>query len=170
MNMPRGDADIDAVEAFDTRVAAYGVITDGTKLLLVHFDDGVRGRWTLPGGGLHLGESPQEAAIREIYEETGHHVELGALLGFDTQRIPSHHRIGGSARPLHSLRIVYEAAIVGGELRRERNGTTDEVRWFDVDLVAYLPRVDLVDAGIALLLRADEALEPANRSGDAESR
>lgn len=32
------------------------------------------GLWSLPGGGLHAGESPQEGVIRELKEETGLHV------------------------------------------------------------------------------------------------
>ncbi len=34
----------------------------------------------MPGGGLEAGESFEEAAIREVYEETGLKVELGACL------------------------------------------------------------------------------------------
>lgn len=30
--------------------------------------------WVLPGGGIDQGESPEEAAIREVFEETGLHV------------------------------------------------------------------------------------------------
>lgn len=29
------------------------------------------GNWSLPGGGLHRGEDPQQGAIREVAEETG---------------------------------------------------------------------------------------------------
>ncbi|SOD60937.1 ADP-ribose pyrophosphatase YjhB, NUDIX family [Streptomyces zhaozhouensis] len=44
----------------------------GGRVLLVL----VRGRgcWELPGGGIDPGESPREAAARELWEETGHRV------------------------------------------------------------------------------------------------
>ncbi len=35
-----------------------------------HVEPG-RAYWTLPGGGLEAGETPAEAAVREVWEETG---------------------------------------------------------------------------------------------------
>jgi 8-oxo-dGTP pyrophosphatase MutT (NUDIX family) len=42
-------------------------------LLLTHFDPevGLPPRWLTPGGGIDEGETPLEAAIRELSEETG---------------------------------------------------------------------------------------------------
>jgi 8-oxo-dGTP pyrophosphatase MutT (NUDIX family) len=42
-------------------------------LLKTHFDQEVQlpPRWITPGGGIDAGESPIEAAIRELHEETG---------------------------------------------------------------------------------------------------
>lgn len=38
--------------------------------------------WTLPGGGIDKGESPEDAAMREVYEETGFKVHsLGGKIG-----------------------------------------------------------------------------------------
>jgi 8-oxo-dGTP diphosphatase len=52
---------------------------------------------------------------------------------------------------MKSVRVIYDARIVGGELRDEVDGTTDEARWIPLGEVASLPRVSLVDAALALL-------------------
>ena len=50
-------------------------------LLKTHFDPEVQlpPRWITPGGGIDPGESPIEAAVRELYEETGLLVSHEAL-------------------------------------------------------------------------------------------
>ena len=40
-----------------------------------------RGDWVLPKGKLDAGETPREAAQREVLEETGHATEVGEFLG-----------------------------------------------------------------------------------------
>ncbi len=48
------------------------------RLLLIHerTDDGAATFWITPGGGLEPGETPQQAAVRETYEETGIEITL----------------------------------------------------------------------------------------------
>src|ERR1700722_14928566 len=36
--------------------------------------------WSLPAGGVELGESPQEAIIREVMEETGYAVRIHGII------------------------------------------------------------------------------------------
>lgn len=50
-------------------------------LLLTHFDPevGLPPRWITPGGGIDEGETPIEAAVRELWEETGIAVSQEAL-------------------------------------------------------------------------------------------
>lgn len=40
-------------------------------ILMVRHRDAEREYWTLPGGGVEAGETPQEAVVREVREETG---------------------------------------------------------------------------------------------------
>lgn len=42
----------------------------GEKMLVVKAWVG-DGKWSLPGGGIHSGEKPEEGALRELLEETG---------------------------------------------------------------------------------------------------
>jgi 8-oxo-dGTP diphosphatase len=49
------------------------------------------GKWMLPGGGVEHGEHPEETVVRELREETGYHVTVGALLevGSDHRLLPT---------------------------------------------------------------------------------
>jgi 8-oxo-dGTP diphosphatase len=58
-----------AVEPIDEVRAAGGIVLDGVSVLLVHRAH--RGDWTLPKGKLEAGESWEDAAVREVEEETG---------------------------------------------------------------------------------------------------
>jgi 8-oxo-dGTP diphosphatase len=137
---------------YDTRLGAYAVIIDTVdgreQVLLALWNEPSRPQWTLPGGGVELEETPQEGAVRELREETGYDVELGRLIGVDTFVVPPQRRTTGSLRPLRNVRVIFEARVVGGELAREVDGTTDEAQWFPVDEVPDLERVELVDVGL----------------------
>jgi len=130
------------------RVAAYCVIVDDGRMLLSHWNEHGSSGWTLPGGGLDPYEDPKDAAVREVFEETGYHAELGELIGVDSHVIPAEKRHLGATEPLQALRIVYRARVVGGELTNEIEGSTDEARWFDLDEVPRLHHVELVRLGM----------------------
>ncbi len=132
--------------SIDLRVSAYAVVTDEAgRLLLPHWSEGGRQGWTMPGGGIDPGEHPADAAVREVYEETGYHVELDGLLGVDSIVIAAADRGHPADRPGQALRIVYRARVTGGDLRVEEDGSTDGVAWHTPAEVDALDRVDLVD-------------------------
>ncbi len=66
------------------RAAARVVVTDGEAVLLfADTDPGIPGSrwWVTPGGGVDPGETPRQAAVRELAEETGLRVDPQQLSG-----------------------------------------------------------------------------------------
>ena len=63
------------------RVGVGGVVIhEGRVLLIRRGKEPLRGRWVIPGGTVELGESLEEALVREMAEETGLEVVPGELL------------------------------------------------------------------------------------------
>lgn len=117
-------------------------------MLLAHWKQAGHEGWTLPGGGLEAGEEPEEAAIREIEEETGYDAVLEGRIGIDSRMIPTAERITPASTPLLTVRVVYRARVVGGQLRNELDGSTDRAAWFPLAEVPDLRRVGLVDVAL----------------------
>lgn len=67
--------------------SAGGVVCDDRDdgrrwvLLIASLNAAGRPQWTLPKGGIESGETDEQAAIREVLEETGHGAVISHLLG-----------------------------------------------------------------------------------------
>jgi 8-oxo-dGTP diphosphatase len=60
------------------------VVRDGSVLLIRRGKEPLHGRWVVPGGTVELGETLEEALVREMEEETGLVVEpIEVLTVFD---------------------------------------------------------------------------------------
>ena len=59
------------------------VIKDGCVLMIQRGREPGRGRWSIPGGRLNLGERVREGAEREVFEECGVRIRAGDVLGVD---------------------------------------------------------------------------------------
>lgn len=134
---------------YDTRLAAYAVIVDSEeRILLALWNEGLEPLWTMPGGGVELEETAEEGAVRELREETGYDVRLGRLLGVNSYVIPPVRRHVQTGRAMKTVRVVFDAEIIGGKLTAEIGGTTDEARWIPLDEVAALRRASVVDVAV----------------------
>jgi ADP-ribose pyrophosphatase YjhB (NUDIX family) len=133
-----------------TRVAAYALSVDEAgKILLCRMAPSVipGDVWTLPGGGIRFGESPETAVIRELDEETGQDGEIVRLVEVNDRLLRLESRPG----TVHAIRIVYEVRVTGGTLREEAAGTTDACSWFSIEEADRLNLNDLARRAIELL-------------------
>jgi 8-oxo-dGTP diphosphatase len=137
---------------YSTRLAAYAVlVNDRDEILLTWFNGGRRpssAGWSLPGGGVEFDEPITAAVVREVHEETGYDVVLGAFLVDHHFTGPAH---ASDGRPFRSQRFVFAAEIVGGRLGTvETDGTTDYATWVPLADVATLePVAEIVHVAVA---------------------
>lgn len=106
-------------------VGVGAVIIQNNEVLLIRRAKAPRkGEWSLPGGGVELGETTETALIREVKEETGLNVTLGDVvdvIDFIDTTPAGHHRF-------HYILIDYLAFPVGGTLKA--GSDADEAHFF----------------------------------------
>ena len=102
---------------------AFNVVICNQKVLLVKRRDFPL--WDLPGGVVESDELPSEAAIREMYEETGYEVQIDYEFAryIDKTRNDCQH--------------LFKSHIINGELKRTTTETRD-LRWFSLNRLPLL--------------------------------
>src|SRR5687767_8337735 len=132
-------------------LGAYALCVRDGSVLLARLGPGSRfdkGAWTLPGGGVDFGESPDDAVLRELREESGLSGDRGRVLGvYSRVNTRSQDR---PLPPVHHIGVVYEVTVHDGELVHELDGTTDQCDWVPLDRVQDLVLVPLAEYGVRL--------------------
>jgi mutator protein MutT len=106
-------------------VGVGAVIVDRGRVLLVRRGhEPLKGKWSLPGGLLELGEALTAGVIREVQEETGLTVETIELV----ELLDRIHRDGERVR-YHYVIADYLCRVAGGELKAASDA--DAVRWVE---------------------------------------
>jgi 8-oxo-dGTP diphosphatase len=110
--------------------AASAVITDADdRILMVRAT--YRDYWTLPGGMVEAGESPDVAAAREVAEELGLIVNAGALLAIAWQG-------PRGLRPRAVVQFIFDGGLLvgGGQIRPAPDEIAD---------VGFFPLAEIAD-------------------------
>ena len=130
-------------------VTASGLVVCDDKVLLI-FHPYIK-RWFQPGGHVDEGESPIEAAIREVYEETGYLCELDSdnqdPIDIDIHEIPENLKKGEGAH-IH-IDLLYRLKV----LRQEQSVEEIKFKWFSFGEVESLR----IQRAIARLSQAPKA-------------
>ncbi|MEM7552844.1 MAG: NUDIX hydrolase [Cyanobacteria bacterium P01_A01_bin.84] len=95
-----------ATPKVDVRAAVF----HSDKILLVQEKED--SCWTLPGGWADIGESPSEALVREVYEESGYNTQVVKLLAVYDR---NHSRHGHPLFPHHVYKLFFQCELIGGK-------------------------------------------------------
>jgi 8-oxo-dGTP pyrophosphatase MutT (NUDIX family) len=139
---PVGPERADPAGLWPSRVVAV-LVTCPLGVLAVRRADG-RPPWAFPGGTIEPGESPADAAVREVREETGCPIRPGRILG-------------SRLHPATGQAITYVAAVPdqGTDVSAVGPGEVTEARWLTVgEAVSLMP--DMYQPVLAWLEASEE--------------
>ena len=128
------------------------IVRDGKVLVVRRARKPALSLYTLPGGGVEIGETLSEAVMREVREETGLDVEPVALAG--EREVIVRDAQGKVER--HFVILCFAARWRAGE--PVLNEELDDARWLDpADLKNLRTTEGLADIVAAAMARLDEA-------------
>ena len=133
--------------------AVSAVVTDSQGRILLHkrSDNYL---WSTPGGAMEIGESVEQAIIREVKEETGFDVEVIKCIGIYSD--PNHVIAFSDGEVRQQFSICFECRIVGGQLAVSSESV--QVRFFTLDELKEL------DLHPAQRIRIDDYLAHRERA------
>ncbi len=128
------------------------IVQDGRLVLVRRGVEPGKGKWSIPGGGVELGETVGDAAVREAKEECGLDIEL-----FEDRPMDALDKIvpGEKGRlKYHYVLLQFLARPKGGTLKPTSDAT--EARWVPLEEVE---RYNLTDSFRAFFKKHREELE-----------
>jgi 8-oxo-dGTP diphosphatase len=128
--------------AWPILAVSAAIVRDGKVLIVRRARPPAAGVYTLPGGGVEVGETLVEAVMREVREETSLIVEPVALAGY-REAIG---RDAGGRVERHFVILPFAARWIAGE--PALNEELSEARWLEPAAVAGLETT----AGLAAII------------------
>jgi len=140
-----------AVDGLRPQAAAGTVcIRDGQVLLIRRGTPPLTGAWSLPGGRIEPGERARDAALRELFEETGVRAQIAGLIDVVDAIIENR---DGTLITRHYVLCDYAARWVSGEPLAGDDAA--EARFFPIEEIAGLDLWDeterIIVAGVELV-------------------
>jgi ADP-ribose pyrophosphatase YjhB (NUDIX family) len=113
------------------KVDVRGVVFRGDEILLVR-EIMDAGRWTVPGGWADVNETPAQAVVREVREESGFETRAVKLLAVYDREAQGH----VPSFPYHVYKLFFRCELIGGEARP--NEEASEIAFFGRDALPEL--------------------------------
>ena len=115
---------------FSAHVAVYIALVEGDRIFLLHrANTGYRdGEWAMPAGHVESGETPHEAALRELQEETG-----VSVLGDDLECAHCQYRLCGEGGAEAYVEYLFVCRRWNGTPGNAEPDKADACGWFDRD-------------------------------------
>lgn len=128
---------MDYISSLRDKVGHAPVILVGSLVLIFNKDKQVllqlrsdNESWGLPGGTMELGESFEEAATREVYEETNLEIQnLKFITNFSGK---DYHMVYPNGDEAYTVTALFESEEYEGELSADIN-ETQNLKFFDLD-------------------------------------
>ncbi|MFQ6332128.1 NUDIX hydrolase [Nocardia sp. CWNU-33] len=142
--------DPDAPEANSLKVAVSAFVQDSDgRILMIHRTD--NDKYSIPGGGMEVGETVADAVVREVAEETGIQVRPLGIVGIFSD--PCHVIAYDDGEVRQEFSICFAAEPIGGT--PSTSSESKAVRWVPLEEISGL------DIHPSITARIQRGLQPS---------
>lgn len=128
------------------------VLNENDEIIMVKED--VDGRWTIPSGWADIRDTPSEAILKEIKEETGLDARVESLLAIYDKRCHPH-----PPQPFYIYKLMFLFNITGGKL--EHGFDMQDASFFPLDKLPELSKDRILESQLKQLFSL--ARDPSSR-------